>query len=36
MNENLEQDSGFQAPIGRRKFLALSGGGIAAAILAAC
>ena len=36
MNENIEQDSGFQAPIGRRKFLALSGGGIAAAILAAC
>lgn len=36
MNENIEQESGFQAPIGRRKFLALSGGGIAAAILAAC
>lgn len=36
MNENIEQDSGFRAPIGRRKFLALSGGGIAAAILAAC
>ncbi len=36
MSENIEQDSGFRAPIGRRKFLALSGGGIAAAILAAC
>lgn len=36
MSENIEQESGFQAPIGRRKFLALSGGGIAAAILAAC
>ena len=36
MNENIEQESGFRAPIGRRKFLALSGGGIAAAILAAC
>jgi len=36
MIENIEQESGFQAPIGRRKFLALSGGGIAAAILAAC
>jgi len=36
MNENIEQDKGFRAPIGRRKFLALSGGGIAAAILAAC
>jgi len=36
VSENIEQESGFQAPIGRRKFLALSGGGIAAAILAAC
>ena len=36
MNGNIEQESGFRAPIGRRKFLALSGGGIAAAILAAC
>ena len=36
MSENIEQESGFQAPLGRRKFLALSGGGIAAAILAAC
>jgi len=36
VSENIEQDSGFRAPIGRRKFLALSGGGIAAAILAAC
>ena len=36
MSENIEQESGFRAPLGRRKFLALSGGGIAAAILAAC
>jgi branched-chain amino acid transport system substrate-binding protein len=36
VSENIEQESGFQAPLGRRKFLALSGGGIAAAILAAC
>jgi branched-chain amino acid transport system substrate-binding protein len=36
MSERKEQDKGFRVPIGRRRFLALSGGGIAAAILAAC